>query len=115
MNQYLDEEIDKRFEELASSRKSSSGGPRPQSRSIIALAMDKYLDEVEGKDEVSKSAFKQLAKPQLRLFLYAGHDTTSSTLLYSYLLVSRHPDALSKLCAEHDRVFGSDFSLDNIT
>jgi cytochrome P450 len=77
--------------------------------------MDKYLDDVEDEDEVSKTAFKQLAKPQLRLFLYAGHDTTSSTLLYSYLLLSRHPAVLSKVRAEHDKVFGSKFSLDSIT
>jgi hypothetical protein len=64
---------------------------------------------------MSESAFKQFAKPQLRLFLYAGHDTTSSTLLYSYLLLSRHPVLLSKVRAEHDKVLGSDFSLDNIT
>ncbi len=115
MNQYLDDEIDKRFEELASSRKSSSIDSRAQSRSIIALAMDKYLEEVEDKDEVSKSAFKQFAKPQLRLFLYAGHDTTSSTLLYNYLLLSRHPAVLSKVRAEHDKVFGPDFSLDNVS
>ena len=115
MNQYLDKEIDKRFEELARSRRSPSKDSHSQSRSIIALAMDKYLDDVEGKDEVSKSAFRQLAKPQLRMFLYAGHDTTSSTLLYSYLLLSRHPDVLSKVRAEHDKVFGSDFSLHSIT
>jgi cytochrome P450 len=115
MNQYLDEEIDKRFEELASSRKSFSDDSRPKSRSIIALAMDQYLDDVENKDEVSKSAFKQLAKPHLRAFLYAGHDTTSSTLLYSYLVLSRHPVVLSRVRAEHDKVFGFDFSLDNIT
>jgi len=115
MNRYLDEEIDKRFEELASSRKDSSGVSRKQSRSIIALAMDKYLEDVEDKDEISESVFKQLAKPQLRLFLYAGHDTTSSTLLYSYILLSRHPEALFKVRAEHDKVFGSDFSLDTIT
>ncbi|CAN9315173.1 unnamed protein product [Alternaria alternata] len=115
MNQYLDKEIDKRFEELARSRRSPSKDSHLQSRSIIALAMDKYLDDVEGKDEVSKSAFRQLAKPQLRMFLYAGHDTTSSTLLYSYLLLSRHPDVLSKVRAEHDKVFGSDFSLHSIT
>jgi cytochrome P450 len=115
MNQYLDEEIDKRFEELASSRGSSSGEYRSQSRSIISLAMDKYLNDVEDKDELSKSAFKQLARPQLRLFLYAGHDTTSSTLLYTYLLLSRHPVVLSKVRAEHDNIFGSDFSLDSIT
>jgi cytochrome P450 len=115
MNQYLDEEIDKRFEELASSRKSSPGAFHLHSRSIIALAMDKYLDDVEEEDEMSKSAFRQLVKPQLRLFLYAGHDTTSSTLLYSYLLLSRHPLVLSQIRAEHDKVLGSDFSLDNIT
>lgn len=115
MNQYLDQEIDKRFEELASSRGDSTKDSRSQSRSIIALAMDKYLNDVEGKEEVSKAAFKQLAKPQLRLFLYAGHDTTSSTLLYSYLLLSRHPTVLSKVRAEHDQVLGPDFSLSNIT
>jgi cytochrome P450 len=115
MNRYLDEEIDKCFEDLASSRRSSPNDSRSQSRSIIALAMDKYLDDVENKDEVSKSAFKQLAKPHLRAFLYAGHDTTSSTLLYSYLLLSRHPVVLFKVRTEHDKVFGSEFSLVNIT
>jgi cytochrome P450 len=115
MNQYLDEEIEKRFEELASSRGKNPDDSRTHSRSIIALAMDKYLNDVEDKDEVSKSAFKQLAKPQLRLFLYAGHDTTSSTLLYSYLLLSRHPVVLLKIRVEHMKVFGCDFSLDKIT
>jgi cytochrome P450 len=115
MNRYLDEEIDKRFEELASSRKSPPSDVRSKSRSIIALAMDKYLEDVQEKGEVSKSAFKRLAKPQLRLFLYAGHDTTSSTLLYTYLLLPRHPEALSKVRTEHDEVFGSEFSLDAIT
>ncbi|KAF2877733.1 cytochrome P450 [Massariosphaeria phaeospora] len=114
MDQYLDKEIYKRFEELASSRGTLPGESRLQSRSIIALAMDRYLEDVKDKDEVSKSAFKHLAKPQLRLFLYAGHDTTSSTLLYSYLLLSRNPDAMEKVRAEHDRVFGSDFSIDNL-
>jgi cytochrome P450 len=115
MNQYLDKEIDKRLEELATSRASASDGARSQPRSIIALATDKYLNDVEDKVEVSKSAFKQLVKPQLRMFLYAGHDTTSSTLLYSYLLLYRHPEILSKVRAEHDKVFGFDLSLDSIT
>jgi len=114
MNRYLDKEIDKRFEELAGSRGSFPGEPRSQSRSIIALAMDKYLQDVEDKDGLSKLAFRQLAKPQLRMFLYAGHDTTSSTLLYCYLLLSRHPEAMSKVRTEHSKVFGSDFSIENI-
>jgi cytochrome P450 len=52
-------------------------------------------------------------KPRLRKFLYAGHDTTSSTLLYCYLLLSSHPDVLAKVHAEYNRVSGSDFSIEN--
>jgi cytochrome P450 len=112
MNQYLDGEIDKRFEELAHSRISKMSNT--QSRSIVLLAMDKYLNELGDKGELSKSAFKHLAKPQLRMFLYAGHDTTSSTLLYCYFLLSNHPVVLSKVRDEHDRVFGFDSSIKNV-
>ncbi|KAK7745730.1 hypothetical protein SLS62_009611 [Diatrype stigma] len=114
MNRYLDGEIDKRFEELALSRRVEAKESQAPSRSIISLAMDKYLQEVGSTgEELSKEAFKELAKPQLRMFLYAGHDTTSSTLLYCYLLLARHPDVLSRVRAEHDQVFGSDFSIEH--
>jgi sterigmatocystin biosynthesis cytochrome P450 monooxygenase len=112
MNQYLDSEIEKRFEELVTSRQSQSKGSRAPVRSIISLAMDKYLEDVSDIGEgVSKRAFKEMAKPQLRMFLYAGHDTTSSTLLYCFLLLSQHPKALAKVRAEHDQIFGRDFSV----
>lgn len=114
MNQYLDGEIDKRFEELAQSRAAPSKNESSRSRSIISLAMDEYLKEVGDKGAVSRKAFKELAKPQLRMFLYSGHDTTSSTLLYCYLLLSRNPEVLAKVRAEHDQVFGSDFSVEQV-
>ncbi|KAI1351463.1 cytochrome P450 [Xylaria sp. FL0043] len=113
MNQYLDVEIEKRFEELAASRRDRPKGSRAPVRSIISLAMDKYLDDVGDAGELSKQTFKEIAKPQLRMFLYAGHDTTSSTLLYCFLLLSQHPQALAKVRAEHDEVFGNDFSTRN--
>ncbi|KAI1123774.1 cytochrome P450 [Nemania abortiva] len=113
MNAYLDKEIDKRFEELAQSRLDQPKGARGSSRSIISLAMDKYLEDVGHNKELSREAFKTLAKPQLRMFLYAGHDTTSSTLLYCFLLLSQHPEVLSKLRKEHDEVFGTDLSIEN--
>lgn len=112
MNQYLDAEIDKQFEELAILRQEKPKGSQAPSRSIISLAMDKYLEDVGTAGDLSRKAFKELAKPQLRMFLFAGNDTTSSTLLYCYLLLSRHPEALSKVRAEHDEVFGSDFSIE---
>ncbi|KAI0201397.1 cytochrome P450 [Astrocystis sublimbata] len=111
MNQYLDIEIEKRFEELAASRRAQPKESRAPVRSIISLAMDKYLKDVGDTGELSKQTFKKIAKPQLRMFLYAGHDTTSSTLLYCFLFLSQHPEALSKLRAEHDEIFGNDFSI----
>ncbi|KAH9887136.1 cytochrome P450 monooxygenase [Xylariomycetidae sp. FL2044] len=114
MDAYLDEEIDKRYDELVAARQSQGkAGTKGPSRSIIALAMDKYLDEVGNDRDLSKEAFKKLAKPQLRMFLYAGHDTTSSTLLYCILLLSQQPEVLSKLRAEHDDVFGKHVSTED--
>ncbi|KAI1418491.1 cytochrome P450 [Hypoxylon sp. FL1857] len=110
MNRYLDAEIDKRFKELTVHRKDASEKPQARSRSVISLAMDQYLEDEDSGGELSKELFKELVKPQLRMFLYAGNDTTSSTLLYCYYLLFRHPDVMSKLRAEHDEVFGLDFS-----
>ena len=113
MNRYLDREIDKRFEELALARVS----PKEQSvksRSIVSLAMDKYLEGIGETRASSKRAFKHLAKLQLRMFLYAGYDTTSSTLLYCYFLLASQPTVLSKVRDEHDRVFGSGFSAEHM-
>lgn len=107
MNQYLDQEIDKRFEERA-----LAGSGAPKSKSIISLAMEKGLLGSEG-IALSEEDFKEVMKPQLRMFLFAGHDTTSSTLLYCYLLLSRNPEALAKVRAEHDKVFGSDSSTEH--
>lgn len=116
MNQYLDVEIDKRFEELAVLRQEKAKGSQaPSNRSIISLAMDKYLEDVGTTgDHLSKKAFKEIAKPQLRMFLYAGHDTTSSTLLYCYLMLAQHPEVLAKVRAEHDSVFGPSSSSSSI-
>jgi cytochrome P450 len=43
---------------------------------------------------------------QLKTFFFAGHDTTASTISWSYYFLSRHPKALARLRAELDEVFG---------
>ncbi|KAG8163238.1 hypothetical protein KVR01_006535 [Diaporthe batatas] len=104
MNRYLDVEIEKRFKERA-----LAGSMSSPSKSVISLAMEKEL----GAGQMSEKTFKEVVKPQLRMFLFAGHDTTSSTLLYCYLLLSRHPEVLAMVRAEHDKVFGPDFSTEH--
>lgn len=43
---------------------------------------------------------------QLKTFFFAGHDTTASTISWSYYFLSRNPSALARLRQELDDVFG---------
>src|SRR5271154_7633905 len=44
---------------------------------------------------------------QLKTFFFAGHDTTASTISWSYYFLSHNPSALASLRAELDAVFGT--------
>ena len=111
MNRFIEKELDHRFAELQRD-KASSDTDRPSSKSVVSLALESYMaEQVQGKPakEMDKT-FKEYAMAQVRLFLFAGHDTTSSTLCYCYHLLSSHAEALATLRAEHDAVLGTDLS-----
>lgn len=108
MRRYIEAELDKRFAE-----RQRDGAAGRASRSVVALALDSYLAERrQGKASGGgmDKTFRAYATYQTRLFLFAGHDTTSSTLSYCYHLLSTHPDAMSRLRAEHDQVLGTDLA-----
>ena len=108
MNGYIEAEIEKRFAERVQERMSQVDKKR--SKSIISLVLDRYLEEEQIKDGAAppKKIFKKITAPQLRLFLFAGRDTTSSTLLYCFYLLATHPKELTRLIEEHNQVFGTD-------
>ncbi|KKK22293.1 aflN/ verA/ monooxygenase [Aspergillus ochraceoroseus] len=83
--------------------------PGYSSKSVISLALKQYLKEQSNGDtRQSLEAFKRQVAPQLRVFLFAGRDTTSSTLLYTFYLLAKHPEILERVRREHDEVFGTD-------
>jgi cytochrome P450 len=106
MNNYVSKELDQRFAERQGNKKDIS------SRSIIDLVLDNYmaenpmLDSAKGLDH----SFKKWAQVQIRLMIFAGHDSTASTICYCYYLLSKHPDALARIRAEHDKIFGTDLT-----
>lgn len=107
MDGYIGAEIEKRFAEHVQDRTGQTD--RKRSRSVISLVLDRYLEEEQVKNGAPpKKIFKKVTIPQLRLFLFAGRDTTSSTLLYCYYLLATNPKELSRVIAEHDQVFGTD-------
>ncbi|KAL4789185.1 cytochrome P450 [Aspergillus venezuelensis] len=81
-----------------------------RSRNLMDLALEMYRQQRGGvalKDEID-AKFEQVAVDNLKTFVFAGHDTSSTTICYVYHLLSRHPEALAKIRAEHDEVLGSD-------
>lgn len=68
------------------------------SQDVLDLALQ---DQAYG----AKASIAELVD-QARTFLFAGHDTTASAITWMYYYLSRHPTCLSKLKAEHERVFG---------
>src|SRR5271170_5627644 len=51
---------------------------------------------------------------QLKTYFFAGHDTTASTISWSYYFLSHNPAALSALRAELDEVFGIGTSAEEV-
>jgi cytochrome P450 len=91
---------------LKSSVQYQSGG----SKTITDLAIQAYKKEVKESSlegEIDPH-FVEMSIAQMKIFIFAGHETTANTLCFLYHLISKHPDTLSKLLAEHDAVLGSD-------
>ena len=114
MDRYIAPEVDARFEMY---RNASTSESKPtsiaRSKSVIDLALNAYLKQ---NPDVNSSGgidplFKEIAINQMKLFLFSGHDTTSSTICYILYLLSVHSDVLTRVRVEHNEVFGSDPSL----
>ncbi|KAL8917803.1 MAG: hypothetical protein Q9208_007732 [Pyrenodesmia sp. 3 TL-2023] len=105
MDQYIGREVDKRFVEVRSSSSSK------KHKSVIDLVLQAYV-ALPGKPIPEKldPDFRTFAIRQIRLFLFTGHDSTSSTICYAFHLLSKNPDALKQIRAEHDEVLGKDLS-----
>src|SRR3569833_253324 len=105
MESYIKVLIDKRFSELKMEQQLDTGSKR--SKSVLSLILQTYLKDNIDKTEVTlDSDFRDITAAQLRLFLFAGHDTTSSTLTYCYHRLATEPEILRRLRAEHDQVLG---------
>jgi cytochrome P450 len=110
MNRYIENLLDDRFE-VGRARSAESS---KRSKPIIDLALEAYLKEDEASKEADKkmdSTFKRFAVDQIKIFMFAGHDTTSSAVSYMYHLLHKNGHALDMVRREHDVVFGLDVDL----
>ncbi|MCJ1479144.1 hypothetical protein MMC13_007828 [Lambiella insularis] len=98
MNRYLSPILDARFAALQS-KNAQTGQP------VIDFALRPRFSESDSKG--LDAAFKTFVTAQAKLFLFAGHDTTSATMCYVFHLLASHPPILARVRAEHDTIFGT--------
>ena len=101
MNRYVVREVEERFEALQKQGEQVKTG-----RSIVDLALKTYLQNAPNA-KVLEPDFKSIIVGQVKLFLFSGHDTTSSSICYIFHCLSQNPSAMARLRAEHDAVLGS--------
>ncbi|MCJ1381835.1 hypothetical protein MMC17_004946 [Xylographa soralifera] len=108
MIQYVSKELDARFQiNLGRSETTKEN----RSKTIIDLALANYLAE-QTQTRPSHGidgTFRHFAICQIRTFILAGHDSTSSTICYAFHLLSTHPSIRRLLIAEHNNVLGPDY------
>ncbi|KAI1108397.1 vera protein [Nemania sp. NC0429] len=80
-----------------------------QVKTIADLAI-KYIDKDDpnATREKPNAEFVDRLMANLKAFLFAGHDTTASTICFMIKLLQDHPECLAKLRAEHDAILGPD-------
>lgn len=105
MDRYIGKRLDERF---------ATREGRGRSKAVVDLALEAYLKEVKGASGDLSTVkgidpeFKQAAIANMKTFVFAGHDTTSSTIVYTFYYLSKNPEMLAKIRKEHDEVFGTD-------
>lgn len=123
LNKLIGDEVDKRIALRATEVKangSNNGKPsssKDRKRSIVDLALDAYEKDIGTTPSGNPSSFsspkmtswfRTTAIDSIKTFIFAGHDTTSSTIAYTLYLLHLHPKVTKRLSAELDTVFGPD-------
>lgn len=77
-------------------------------KTILSLALKSYVNEVQdysARGSIPPEFIESVVR-HVKIFLFAGHDTTATTLAYSYYLLNQNPDVAANVRAEHDEVLG---------
>lgn len=107
MLRYIWRELDMRFQ---SKYQQAQVSKTLRSKTIIDLALDSYLAETsqDNSSQTMDTTFRDFATSQIRTFVFAGHDSTSSTMCYVFHLLSINPKSRTLVIEELDSVLGPD-------
>jgi cytochrome P450 len=81
------------FAEIAGRR----AAPEPERRDILSLLLG-------ARGEAGEAFTDREVRDQVMTLMFAGHDTSTSTLTFMMHELARHPEVVGRLCEEQDRV-----------
>lgn len=86
---------------------------KDRKRSVVDLALDAYEKENPLSTSGMSSStmppwFRTTAIDSIKTFIFAGHDTTATTIGYTLYMLHLHPKVHQRLVAELDGVYGAD-------
>ena len=117
LDRLIGEELDRKF---SASKTTTATTEKPsqkdRKRSIVDLALEAYnktLTTLSSPTNTTNpgtmdATFRQNSIDSIKTFIFAGHDTTSSTIACVFYLLHQHPTCHSKLVAELASVFGEE-------
>jgi len=88
--------------------------PSAKAKTIVDLAVREFLQEDAGKGNQAKvdDAFIDIVLSQLKIFVFAGQDVTSTSICWAIHCLAKYPSAAAKVRAEHDTILGT--NLDDV-
>ncbi|KAI1103352.1 cytochrome P450 [Jackrogersella minutella] len=104
LNQHIRTQVAKRVDAF---RKAKARHEQSDFNSVLDQALEDYYSQ-PGREQTDPldAEFMGNLCAQLRMFFFAGYDSTSSTMMTLCYAIWKHPEVLAKLRAEHDEVFG---------
>ncbi|KAI2603764.1 cytochrome P450 [Hypoxylon sp. NC1633] len=104
LNQHIRAQIARRVDAF---RVAKAQDEQSSFTSVLDQALKSYYSEPgRNQSDPLDKEFLDVLCAQLRMFFFAGYDSTSSTMIACCYLIWKHPEVLAKLRAEHDSVFG---------
>ncbi|KAI1373879.1 vera protein [Hypoxylon crocopeplum] len=89
-------------------QKLQSGTENLQKSTVVDLAIKVEKDGLGTSNQDLSPKFMDKLIANLKIFLFAGHDTTASAICFTIKLLQDNPQCLKALRAEHDAVLGPD-------
>jgi cytochrome P450 len=77
-------------------------------RTILDIVAKTWQSQKQDLMAEDKDAFFDSMLQNVKIFMLAGHDTTTATICYALEMLARHPREVAKLRDEHDSAFGKD-------